>query len=202
MYKVGPWYFPDSGSTVCSDAAIQEVQFIEQQWLSAVDGRRVCVQAGGNCGIFPLKLAAFFDAVYTAEPDIENFTCLAINCPSPNVYAMRAAFGKEAGTVGLHKLDDNAGGHWIEGEGTIPVMTIDGLNLPACDLIALDTEGSELLALQGAAKTIDKHSPTLIVEDKNHLTRFGQDRDDLYGFMRDMGYKSVGWAWRDQIWSR
>lgn len=202
MYKVGPWFFPDSSNTTASDAAIQEVFAIEQAWLPNVEGREICVQAGGNCGIFPLKLAAYFDAVYTAEPDIENFTCLAVNCPSPNVYAFRAAFGRDAGTTGLHRTEDNAGGHWIEGNGTIPVMMIDSMNLPACDLIALDTEGSELLALQGAERTIDKYSPTLIVEDKDHAKRFGQCREDVYAFMRDHDYKSVGWAYRDQIWTR
>jgi len=201
LKRVGNWFFPAS-DTVCADAAVQESSLVEHEWLKHVQGRRVCVQAGGNCGLFPSKLACFFDAVYTAEPDWENFACLALNCPAPNVYAFRAAFGREAGTIGLHYVAGNAGGHWVEGEGTIPVMTIDSLCLPACDLIALDVEGAELVALEGAAATVEKYGPTVIVEDKGHVKRFGQKASDLHDWLSGRGYRPTAWAFRDRIWER
>jgi FkbM family methyltransferase len=199
LRKIGPWFFPAS-DTQCADAVIQQVLLIEAQWLSHVKGRRVCVQAGGNCGLFPSKLAVYFDAVYTAEPDVENFLCLAMNCPSPNVYPFRAAFGAKPGTIGLHRTEGNAGGHYVEGEGTIPVITIDSLNLPACDLIALDIEGAEFVALQGAVETIGKYHPTLILEDKGHVRRFNQTSQEMHTWLRHLGYDEAGWAWRDRIW--
>jgi len=199
VQKVGPWFFPD-GDTVCASAAIQEAGYIEAQWLDRVEGREVVVQAGGNCGLFPSKLACYFSAVYTAEPDYENFACLSLNCPAPNVYAFRAAFGKEAGTIGLHYVPGNAGGHWVEGKGTIPVLTIDSLNLPACDLIALDIEGGEWNALFGAQQTIERYHPTLIIEDKGHVKRYGQTSEDFHKWILSLGYESRGFAWRDQIW--
>jgi len=200
LKQVGPWFFPAS-DTVCADAAIQEARLIESEWLQHVSGRSVCVQAGGNCGLFPSKLACFFDAVYTAEPDHENFACLAINCPAPNVYAFRAAFGAKPGTIGLHFTESNAGGHYIEGKGTIPVITIDSLNLPDCDLIALDVEGAELIALQGAEQTVKRHRPVIITEDKGHVRRFGQQACDLHEWLQSRDYQPVAWAFRDRIWA-
>lgn len=199
MQKIGPWYFP-KGDTVCGPAAIQEVMQIEANWLPHVKGRDVAIQAGGNCGLFPSKLGAFFCAVYTAEPDVENFLCLNLNCCAENVYPFRAAFGDKAGTTGMHLVPGNPGGHWIEGKGTVPVVTIDSLNVPACDLIALDTEGSELLALRGAEATVERFKPTILVEDKGHVKRFGQTQADLHGWLESHGYHKIGMAWRDSIW--
>ena len=199
MQKVGNWFFPD-GDTVCAGAAIQESFLIEREWLQHVKGHEVCVQAGGNCGLFPSKLACYFDAVYTAEPDLENFVCLNLNCPAPNVYAFRAAFGEKAGTTGLHVTEGNAGGHWIEGSGMIPVLTIDSLGLPACDLIALDIEGAEFIALKGAERTIDAYHPTLILEDKGHVKRFNQTAPEMHAWLRERGYRETAWAFRDRIW--
>ena len=199
LTKIGPWYFPE-GDKVCGPASIQEAMLIEPHWLPAVNKLSVCVQAGGNCGLFPSKLACFFDAVYTAEPDCDNFMCLALNCPAPNVYAFRGAFGKEAGTIGLHKIPDNAGGHWVEGKGTIPVLPIDALNLPDCNLLQLDIEGGEFNALLGAEKTIEKYHPTLIIEWKGHVKRFGQTNEEMEAWIVSKGYRHHGMVWRDRVW--
>ena len=42
-------------------------------------GKKVVVQAGGNCGMQVVKFAEFFDTVYTFEPDPVNFHCLVNN---------------------------------------------------------------------------------------------------------------------------
>lgn len=173
---------------------------IESHWLKHIKKFDVCVQAGGNCGLFPSKLARFFGAVYTAEPDYENFLCLALNCPAPNVYAFRAGFGKTPGTIGLHKLPENAGGHWIEGDGDIPIIPIDSLNLPACDLLQLDIEGGEFNALLGAEKTIDKYRPTLIIEWKGHVIRYGQTNKEMGDWIKAKGYRYEELVLRDRVW--
>lgn len=199
--KVHGWWFPDTDES-CAHAVIADVQHVESQWLKHVKGRKVCVQAGGNCGVYPSKLSQHFEAVYTAEPDMDNFSCLALNASIPNLYAFRAAFGEKPGTIGLHKVEGNVGAHWIEGPGTIPVITIDSLGLTACDLIALDVEGAELLALKGAAQTINKYSPTLIFEEKGHMRRFNQNPLDLHEWLTCRGYSHRGLAGRDFIWTR
>ena len=45
------------------------------------------------------------------------------------------------------------------------MVTIDGLQLPRCDLLKVDVEGMELPVLRGAADTIRKFHPILYVEN-------------------------------------
>ena len=42
---------------------------------SYVDNKKVMVQAGGNCGMYPKQYSKIFDTVYTFEPDWLNFYC-------------------------------------------------------------------------------------------------------------------------------
>ena len=197
--KVHGWWFPDTDNA-CGEAVVADVAMIETLWLQHVPNRSICVQAGGNCGVYPSKLSEHFEAVYTAEPDTENFSCMALNASKDRIYAFRAAFGAKPGTIGLHKVEGNAGAHWIAGKGTIPVITIDSLNLPACDLIALDVEGAELIALQGAEATVKAFKPTIITEDKGHISRFGQQPQELHRWLTERGYANVAVAGRDRIW--
>ena len=51
-----------------------------------------------------------------------------------------------------------------EGE-RVPVLTVDGLNVPACRLIKIDVEGAEESVLRGAVQTIGRYRPVLYVEN-------------------------------------
>ena len=199
MKAIQGWAFPDSDE-LCAGALLADVALVRSHWAHFAGERRVCVQAGGNCGIYPAALAEIFGVVYTFEPDADNFRCLVANCKQPNVYAFRAALGEKARTTGLHRVPNNVGMHWLEGDGTIPVLRIDDLGLPACDLIALDIEGAELLALEGAATTIERERPTVIVEEKDHSERFGTSPQAVTDWLRARGYTSPGHAKRDRIW--
>jgi FkbM family methyltransferase len=57
-------------------------------------------------------------------------------------------------------------------------------------LLKIDIEGAELLALRGAAQTIDRHLPTIICEiNPWFLEGFGIRLDELLGFFSERGYK-------------
>jgi FkbM family methyltransferase len=169
--------------------------------LENTPGRGVVVQAGGNVGILANSLSQHFGHVYTFEPDEDNFTCLDHNVVARNVTKRRAALGAstECG-VSLEKLPANCGSHNVNGVGNIPVATIDGLDLGACDLIVLDVEGYELFALRGAERTIDKYRPTVILEDKGLSKRYGIAQGDAPGWlMEKFGYRVVKSTSRDVI---
>lgn len=172
----------------------------EKMWPQLVKGRDVVIQAGGNCGIFPKMLSRHFKTVYTFEPDEENFNCLELNVTEKNVYAYPWALGAKGGWTDLHRDPANAGAHYMEGTGAIPVLTIDEMEYAACDLIALDIEGAEILALMGAEKTINKFKPTIIIEDKGHCKRFGYSPLELKGWLNNHGYRAVSICLRDTIW--
>ena len=89
-----------------------------------------------------------------------------------NVYCWNAAVGQAPGELLVPVLDYgrefNFGGLSLEGraEGErVPVVTIDGLNLPQCSLIKIDVEGMEKSVLEGAAATIARCQPLLYVEN-------------------------------------
>ena len=141
--------------------------------ISLCERTRVAVQAGGNAGVWPAHLASRFDWVYTFEPDALNFMALTRNVARPNVFAYRAALGTGLKNVHLEEYRaDNRGAGYVAEGGPIPVLQIDALNLEACDLIALDTEGTEAGALMGAAMTIVRHKPVVMFEEK-HWQRYG-----------------------------
>jgi hypothetical protein len=77
-------------------------------------------------------------------------------------------------------------------EFQIPMMSIDSLNLMECDLIALDVEGFEMNALQGAKNTILKYKPTIIAERFNSI--------EQQKFMNDLGYEYVDQSFLDSIY--
>lgn len=135
--------------------------------LPLVKDKRVCVQAGGNVGVYPLALSAAFERVFTFEPDHDNLHCLIRNVTWPNVCVFHAALGSEPGTCSTQVTEaDNCGAHKTVPNGDVPVMTIDGLELDACGLIWLDIEGAEADAIDGARATIEKFSPIIVLEEK------------------------------------
>jgi len=163
--------------------------------------KKVAIQAGGNCGIWARYLADHFDHVYTFEPDITNFLCLNLNVPNDNVIRMQAALGIKNGPVSVYKADNNVGAHFTSiAGGTIPQIRIDDLRLPSCDLIQLDVEGFEYFALRGAKKTILKHRPVLMLEDKGHGRRHGLNPDCIIKFMAECSYVLKEKINRDMIW--
>jgi FkbM family methyltransferase len=175
---------------------VKWIHLVEQvnEVLSYTEGRGVCVQAGGACGLWPLALSKFFDTVYTFEPYAPNFKALMHNCKdAKNIIARNAALGKDNGTVGI-KWDKghekNLGAQYISDLGEIPMLTIDSLCLDALDLLFLDIEGAEGLAIDGAEKTIKKYRPVVVYEDSSRqwCKRFGYTPDGIERFFLDLGY--------------
>lgn len=152
------------------------------------------VQAGGHCGVWPLWLSGRFRYVVTVEPDPENFECLRANCSreieNGSIFAVNACLGEKPGSIQVRYNERNTGGHKGTREpGPTSVITIDGLQLDACELIVLDVEGMELPALQGAEKTLDRFSPVLMLEDRGHGDRHGWGgHDQLFGWLKKRGY--------------
>lgn len=151
--------------------------------------RRTAVQAGGNIGLWPRRLADTFARVYTFEPDAPSRFCLQRNVPA-NVTVSGAALGAAPGTCGIqHK---SLGSHRVqEGVGEIPVTTIDSLNLFDVDFLQLDIEGYEFHALQGAVQTIRRSHPVIQVELRDFTKHFGKTDDDVRLLLLNEGYRQV-----------
>lgn len=155
-----------------------------------VPNKNIVVQAGGNMGYYVKQYAALFDIVYTFEPDPVNFYCLNLNIPETNVIKIQSCLGNDHNCVSLKVKSRNRGKNHIQGQGHIPTLKIDDLNLPGCDLIHLDIEGYELFALQGGLQTIVKYRPVVAVEYFSRCyERYNYNLEDLEKFLFNLGYK-------------
>jgi len=157
----------------------------------------VMIQAGGNCGLLLSTFVDHFDFIYTFEPDPVNFYCLTQNISSDKVSKIQACLGESNGTTKVQQLvrpdrPHDTGGVHICGDGYLPLLSIDSLNLPECDLIQLDVEGYELNALLGAIETIKKYKPVLCVEFyEKWLNRYDSTSGDILNLIYNLGYKLV-----------
>ncbi len=167
--------------------------------LKICRGKKVVIQAGGNCGIWARYLSQHFETVYTFEPDITNFICLNLNVPEANVIRMQAALGAKSKPISILKAPGNVGAHRVGDTGGIPVIRIDDLRLEACDLIQLDVEGYEYFCLKGAIHTIDNFKPVIMIEDKGHHKKYGVEHKELTDLFDVLGYVKYHKINRDLI---
>ena len=87
-------------------------------------------------------------------------------------------------------MANNAGSQNVIGNGIIPTMLIDDLNLPGCDLIQLDLEGYEFYALQGGIETIKKYNPVIVIETV-WSERYGITLHQVENWLKNLGYLGV-----------
>jgi len=133
------------------------------------------VTAGTNCGMYARMYAKMFKHVFAFEPEPLAFYCMTNNAPYDNVIKLNAALGHTNGIVGITRAPPggpelNVGMNVVgppSEQFQIPMMTIDSLQLNACDMIQLDVEGFEQYAIGGAIETIKKFRPVIIAERFN-----------------------------------
>lgn len=142
-----------------------------EKYVEPIEHKNVVVTAGGNMGLYTRAYSNIFKRVYVFEPDHFNFHALVRNNLAHNVFFFRAALGATNGWCSIDASNDiaNCGMHKVTEThgGIIPVMTIDSLELPECNLIQLDVEGYESHIISGALNTIEKHSPDIVTEGNN-----------------------------------
>lgn len=194
------------GSRLCMHWNVRDLQTLDEV-ISLTPGRTCAVQAGGNLGLFPKRLAEEFTAVFTFEPDPRMYRRLRINSPEANIHPIKAALGDNREPVGLacRRRDGSLrpvheGLTHISGPGTIKQMLIDDLNLLACDLIYLDIEGYELPALRGAARTIAEHRPVIALEVNGNAAYYGVTKPEIADWLGERGYVKIARRHGDDIY--
>lgn len=132
---------------------------------------RVCVQAGGHVGMWPLHLAPRFRKVYTFEPDPLAYAALVENTRNePKIVARHAALGEHvtvqpfsfySGRTAVGTMTE------IKDEGDLTanvwVERIDDLEEDVAAIV-LDVEGYEPWALRGARRTLERCRPLVMCE--------------------------------------
>ena len=181
---IGPWYWLKSDSGAWDGPKTDWENHHKFKWFKHVTDWTCCVQAGACQGMYPRLLAYKFNTVYSFEPDRLNHYVACMNNQSDNVYILNAAIGKQTGTfTGVTRNHmDNVGMHRTEGCGPVAIISLDSLNFPFLGLLALDIEGYEYEAIQGAVQTIDRCSPVIVLERpgapvKEILDKLGYKQD-------------------------
>jgi FkbM family methyltransferase len=136
------------------------------------------LDVGANFGTHTLWLAQAVGPaglVYAFEPQRIVFQTLCANLALNgilNVRAYQAALGAQPGSITVPPLDyhrpNNFGGVSLDPRGVgeeVPLLTVDGLALDACQLMKIDVEGMEGDVLAGAEQTIRRLRPVLYVEN-------------------------------------
>lgn len=185
------------GSAACLKWSFRDLRGLDEV-LKLVPGRRVVVQAGGNLGLFPKRLAEEFERVLTFEPDPRLIAMLRHNAPETNIEAFGKALGEshEPVAVSSRRRDttgkpDHEGLTHVSGPGDIPQVKLDDLALAVCDLIYLDIEGYELHALRGAVQTIRRCRPVIAAENNKNAAFAGFTRAQVAEWILSQGYRFV-----------
>jgi FkbM family methyltransferase len=165
----------------------------------------LAVQAGCHVGIWASLLADKFLEVRTFEPDEVNRRCAEKNLRElPNVWLHDCGLGDRQWTAPWYRSLSNTGKHKLamrgKVDGMVPVITLDSLELRACDLLALDIEGYEEAALRGAEATIEAHRPVILTEDLPHAPWYGLKVDGVRRWMAEHGYRQAERIDDDVIW--
>ncbi len=175
-----------------------------------------CLDVGGAYGryAFPLsRMAGPQGRIFSFEPGSYSYKVFAFVkffFRLKNVVLIKKAVSNQPGPIQLclpPKKSGKLGASLAHIQSTkredgycetVQCITLDEFvkarKLVRVDLIKCDTEGSELLAFQGAKDTIDRFRPIILTEiDANNLARHQQKPSDVLDFFRQWKYKLMVW---------
>lgn len=177
------WPAQDVG---CFNIIASDWGLMNEQIIRFTPNRGIVIQAGGNCGMYPLLHSKQFEFVLTFEPDPINFHCLAHNCTSSKIMKFNAAVGAKAEPLMMGVVEPlNIGMNKIgAGDTVVYCLPIDCLDLQVLSLLHLDIEGHEFPALRGAEQTIMRCRPTIAVE-------LSQDVEETKRYIESLNYREV-----------
>jgi len=189
IQRAGLW-FPDGVPLEKWDFSFRHVASLEWSLTHIKNKRkRLAVQAGGNVGLWPRRMAQVFERVISFEPDAPSREALIANVPT-NVDVHAMALGETPGTCSVKRC--STGSHRVVQGDQVPVTTIDSLALDSLDFLQLDIEGYEWHALMGAQETIARCRPQLIqVELRQHATKYGKSPELIRALLASHGYAEV-----------
>ena len=201
MRQHNGWAVPDADQH-CIPAVLAEVGDLGAS-IELCKQLRTAIQAGGNVGVYPMAMAQRFERVYTVEPDAANYEALVINTVNqPKVVIRKAAFGQAHGKAAIDQIyPDNIGAHQIKEGAEFDVLPIDSFEITDCDLLQLDVEGYEHLAILGALETIKASWPVITLELKGHGERYRYTDEDTINLLAGLGYRIAGRVNRDVIFT-
>lgn len=189
MKQIQGFYWPDDVGDKWHHS-LQHVTSLEWS-LARVRRTRTAVQAGGNMGLWPRRMADVFDRVITFEPDATSCACLLLNTAdrASRIDVRCEALGRTAGRCGIHHR--SLGSHQVITGEAVAVTPIDALALADLDFLQLDIEGYEYEALLGARETIRRCRPLVHLELRGFTAKYGASDRLVRDELASLGYREV-----------
>ena len=169
----------------------------ECRWLRRIGPcRGIAIDVGANYGIYSYALSKLYLRVVAFEPNPKAAQLLQ-SWNSPKVDLVQTALSSRAGSSILYvplnngfevsgwgSLDrDNCPGAVDFAKLEVHLRTLDSFELSDVGFIKIDVEGHELQVLQGAAETIARCKPNLLVEVR-------QNETGVHALMKSWGYEA------------
>jgi FkbM family methyltransferase len=169
--------------------AYREIDLL-RKILATSSHDKVFLDVGSNVGFFTIALARDVGdggLVHAFEPQRIIFNMLAGSVALNglrNVFLHNVCVGDQHGKIEVPQFDytqplsfgsvefgpeqrealDQLRQHDLSRREFVPVIPLDGLELPSLDLIKIDVEGMEMQALAGAEQTLRRFRPILYIE--------------------------------------
>lgn len=177
---------------------------VSARFRAAVHPGMTVVDVGANLGyyaVIALGRSAPNGRVIAFEPDPANHALLVRNLLpfGARAIARRQAVTAAPGALTLHRHPDNKGKHPVlaapdlDAGISVEAVTLDaalaGLGRPRVDVIKLDVEGAEPLALIGMTETLARQRPVMFFECAPvRWARAGFDPVAVLGGLKARGY--------------
>jgi FkbM family methyltransferase len=159
---------------------------------------------GANIGHHTLILAGLVTpqgSVHSFEPHPDTFEELVANARRNgfdhvqcNNLALSSATGNATLYIGFDEAVNSLERTKYYDERKLTVVTdtfdryVERAELTRLDLVKIDVEGAEPLVLEGAALTLEKFRPLLVVEFSEHSQAFGYSDADLFDLLKSRSY--------------
>ena len=181
----------------------------EIRWLEKIGPcSGIAIDVGANEGIYTYELARLYSRVVAFEPNVNVASSLetaalanvkivykGLSCASGNTtFYLPSVKGVQL--AGWGSLNKNNCPDSTELESRIiEIETLDSFEFKSVGFIKIDVEGHEIEVLKGAAKTIQRDRPHLLVEVKdsnlhevrNLLFKWGYQEADLFELVGSKG---------------
>lgn len=148
---------------------------------SLCDPNRVSLDIGADVGEFTIAMLTASRSVIAFEPRPAQARDLAamFSAVGAAVRIEAVALSDEPGITPMRVLESDPGRSTIDTDNTlndvddagnpvqtinVPVRRLDDLNLDDVGLVKVDVEGHELAVLRGAAETLTRNRPAILVE--------------------------------------
>ena len=147
-----------------------QIDHLQEALKFCFECRRLAVDGGAHIGTWSRHLAAEFDRVMAFEPADDTYACLVENAIAhSNVVPINKALGE---VIGRGKIVDdpsrpgNTGARHLGKGDSVDVIPLDEYDLQDLDFLKLDVEGYEIEAINGAAETLKRCRPVVVIEVK------------------------------------